>query len=441
MVELAYRAGIVVNLQNRREDLREMKKIPVNQYNDQLSYKSSLSLLLIFSAAALLLLSIYHSGQASPAAVETAYLPLATSSSRSAPPPVYASSIKLEDARCPNDIAINQISGDIYITNEVSNNVSLLHGTDFIGNIFTGSWPIWVESDPYSETVYVSNVMSGVSVLRGAEIKNQIPPYHESYNITINSTNGYTYVTDLHHPITIIKGEEKITDLFVPKFEGHQIEWQLASDYDQETGLTYFASWQKGAMTVVDGLEVVDQFPYYGEGAKDMVIDSYRRLMYVANFRAGEDSEWLNNVSVVDLDTKSVIAIFSSKHSRHLALDPTTGYVYATNPANDSVTVLRGTQAIATYPVGKVPWGVTVDPTTGYAYVANSGENSVSVFHDGTPVTKIELPQGEGFQPWQIAVDSQSHRAYVVNRSSKEQRSETALNRLICREPWVHILQ
>ena len=418
-----------------------MNKIFSSQHNHQLYHKHSAALILILIAVITLLFANYRRGQAAFPELETVYLPLSVSSSRTGPPPAYATSIELAGALCPNDIAINQTTGNIYITNEYSNNLSLLHGIGFVGNIATGTWPIWVESDPNSDKVYVSNVVSGVTVLGDDGIKTQIVPYHESYNIAINTINGYTYVTDLHHPITIIRGQERVTDLFVPDFEGHRIAWQLASGFDEQTGLTYFASWQKGAMTVVEDLQVVEQFPFYGEGAKDMVIDSYRRLIYIANFRAGEDEEWFNNVSVVDIDTKHVTPIFTAKHTRHLALDPATGYVYATNPANDTVTVLWGSKVIATHQTGKEPWGVAVDPTTGYAYVANSGENSVSVFHDGDPVTKIELPADKGFQPWQIAVDPITNTVYVLNRSSKERHSQNSTNRVICEQPWVHVLQ
>lgn len=424
------------------------KKLYLNK-NLRHNHKQTAAFLLVLIVTTVLLLSINQNGQASPQASlkasssesGTAYLPFAASSSRTGQPAAYSKSIEIGGALCPNDIAINQTTGTVYITNEYSDNVSLLHETDFIGNVATGRWPIWVESDPLSEKVYVSNVVSGVTVLEGDVIKKEIAPYHESYNITINPINGYTYVTDLHRPITIIQGEERIADLFVPNFGGFRIEWQLASDYDKKTGLTYFASWQKGAITVVDGLQVIDQFPYYGEGGKDMIIDSYRRLMYVANFRAGEDGQWFNNISIVNLDTKSVTGITTSDHSRHLAMDPTSGYVYATNPANDSVTVLQGTKEVATYQVGDEPWGVAVDPMTGYAYITNSGENSVSVFHDGEPVTKIELPPGKGYQPWQIAIDPQSHRVFIVNRSSKIKHNTMSLNSIECEQPWVHVLQ
>jgi len=108
---------------------------------------------------------------------------------------------------------------------------------------------------------------SGISILNGGENTGLIPAYGESYYITVNPVNDYTYVTDLRGPITIIHGSEKVKDLFVPDFDGKANGWQLTSDYDRLTGLTYFASSDNGALTVVDGTEVVDQFSFEGKGS------------------------------------------------------------------------------------------------------------------------------------------------------------------------------
>ncbi len=256
---------------------------------------------------------------------ETAvYLPIINNHMRNASPPDgVVTSIELAGALCSYDINANSHSGDIYVTNERSNNVSVLRNQALVGNIITGEWPIYARSDPFSDLTYITNVVSGITLVNGGEISGQIPPYHESYYILINPINGYTYITDLHRPITVLQGSEKVMDLFVPDFEGHTIEWQLTADYDWLTGLNYFASWDNGVITVVDGLEVVDQFPYYGEGGKDMVVDAQRRFIYVANFRAGEDDATENNVSVIDMDTKGVLLVFTSQQSRHIALDHT----------------------------------------------------------------------------------------------------------------------
>lgn len=369
------------------------------------------------------------------------YLPVIHSNARQAPVPSLVASIPLEGARCPNDIAINHVSGDVYITNEESDNVSVLHDMQFAGNVATGKWPVNVESDPLSDTVYVSNIQSGITALKSGVIAAQIPPYYEPYSITVNPVNNYTYVNDLNHAISIIRGTEKIMDLFVPDFDGQSIRWRLAAGYDKLTGLTYFASWQLGVITVVDGTEVVDQFPFYGEGAKDLVIDPYRRLLVVTNYRAVQDYNSYNNISIVDLDSKQVMQINSGEYSEQVDFDPVTGYVYVTNPEDDTVTILQGTAEVATYKVGKRPHGVAVDPLTGFAYVTNSGERSVTVFKDAVPVNTITLPENEGFQPWQVEVDEANGRIYILNRSSNYKHLDRVPDYLECKDAWVHVLE
>ena len=277
--------------------------------------------------------------------------------------------------------------------------------------------------------------------MNGDEVTGHVPAYGESDYITDNPINDYTYVTDLHRPISILRGSEKVMDLFVPDFQGQAIVWQLTSDYDRLTGLTYFASWLNGVMTVVDGTEIVDQFPFHGKGASDMIVDSHRRLIHVANNHADADSKSPNNISIIDLDRKGVTSIFSAKQSKHVALDPVTGYVYVTNPDDDSVTVLQGKKEVATYASGKKPWAVAVDSVPGYAFVTNAEDNRVSVFRDGVPVTTIELPENMGFEPYRVTIDEASGRVNILNRSSREKPTYPEIQIIECKQPWVHILE
>jgi YVTN family beta-propeller protein len=398
-------------------------------------------LIVIISLSILLLASDYGYSEALPSANETVYLPVTATNSRTGPPPVFVASVELEGARCPIDITINQATNNVFIANEFSDDISILRGSDFLGNVATGIWPTRIESDPLSSIIYVSHIVSGVTVLDNGVVIGNIEPYSESFAITINKLNGYTYVTDLGGPISIIEGTQKVKDLFAPDYGGQKINWQLTSAYDNRTGLTYFASWEEDAMTIVDGLEVVDQFPYFGQGANDIVIDSYRRLMYVANLRAHQDGPYTNNISIIDLNTYEVKQIWTADNSRNVAMDPVSGYVYITNTSSDSVTVLRGKEVIATYNLGKEPYGVTVDPVTGFAFVANSGELSVSVLRDGRPITKIELPENKGTRPNLVAVDPISHQLYVVSRSSRVKHGDNTLNRIECKDAWVNIYQ
>lgn len=395
----------------------------------------------------LLLASQISDGLAQSNTPSTLYFPIVQTNLRQTPAPKLIKGFPLEGALCPNDIEVNPYSGITYITNERSANISIIRNMTHLHNVSTGVWPIYVESDPYSDLVYITHVVSGIYLFEGGNQTGQIPPYVESYTILPNPINGYTYITDLHRPITILKGKQKITDLFVPDFQGHQIQWQLAADYDEATGLSYFASWQKGVVTVVDGTTVVDQFNYIGAGAKDMVINPDKRLIYITNFRAGDEKDLpKNNISIINIDTKAVTPIISAGKSAFLDIDEVSGYVYVTNHEDNTVTVLNGTQIIATYPVGKGPWGVTVDSRTGYAFVANSGERSISIFKDGLFKETIDLPHDEGFQPWNVAVDPVGKEIYVLSRSSRYKdsgnpKSINEANLIQCREPWVHIFQ
>lgn len=401
-----------------------------------------LAILIIIVLGLVVGLTALRTAPATAARVDSAlFLPVVQSSARNAPVPALVSSFALPDAACPHDIAINPLSNNVYITYEVSHLVGVVNGLDFVGNVYTGKWPIYVESDQHSRRTYVTNVLGDITVLDRGVVEAQVPAYHEAYFITINPINGYTYITDLHGPITIMRDTEKITDLSVPPFEGKASEWQLTSAYDPYTGLMYFASWQFGYLTVVDGTTVVRQFAYYGEGAKDMVIDADRRFIYLANFRAGEDGGPANNISVVNMDTGGTLQVYTGKHSRHIALDPASGYVYATNPEDDTVTVLLGRQVVATYAVGKRPWHVTVNPRTGHAFVTNSGEHSVTVFKDGAPLTTIELPAQQGYQPWVTAVHPINNTVYVVDRSSRIVYDDLERPKLRCEQPWIHILK
>ncbi len=402
---------------------------------------SVMSIMFLLLLGTILLLSKTENGRASNSEPAQIYIPLVQSNARQAPVPSLVASIPLVDAQCPHDMTYNKTSDLLYITNEKSNNLSVIRNQSHVSNIATGKWPIYVESDPLSDKVYVSHVWDGISILNGFNVTDHIPEYGESYYIVVNATNGYAYITDLHHPITVIDGQEKVVDLFVPDFEGHVIEWQVTADYDRLTGLTYFPSWRYGAMTVVDGTKVVDQFPFFGEGAGDMVIDSHRKLAFVANNRAFDDKESPNNISIVDLKNKGVTSIISAKYSQHVALDQVMGYVYVTNPKNNNVTVLQGKREVATYPTGKKPWGVAVDSMTGLAYVTNADDNSISVFRNGVPVTTIQLPKDKGFEPYQVTIDEETGRVFILNRSSEEDPTYPERQVTICRQPWVHILQ
>ncbi len=369
----------------------------------------------------------------------TLYLPLIHTDPSEASVPQISGTILLPDAECPNDIAVNASTGYVYVTNEESDNISILANNEFLVNVNTGNWPIWLATHPTTSRVYGTHVLGTITAFDKAQVTQQIQGYHEPYNMVINTTNDLFYVSDLHSRITILQDDEIITHLpLINTQNGKPIEWNLAADFDPTTGLTYFASWVDGRLSILDGTSMVDQFSYGGQGGKDMVIDPERRRMTIANFRAGEDGGAQQNVTVVNLDTHAVTSIQTSQKSRHLALEPTTGLVYATDPYDDTVTVVSGIKVLTVQETGEKPWGVYADPRTGYVFVANSGDNTVSVLKKGLVVDTITL--SAGYEPRAFAQNQATGDIYVLSRSSRTRYDDNYLPKLVCEQPAVTVL-
>ena len=64
-----------------------------------------------------------------------------------------------------------------------------------------------------------------------------------------------------------------------------------------------------------------------------------------------------------------------------VAINPTNGLVYVTNPDSGTVSVIdpATNTVVATIPVGQFPRPIAVNPTNGLAYVTNGDSNTVSV--------------------------------------------------------------
>ncbi len=365
------------------------------------------------------------------------FLPIVTHTQPPAAVSAVVSQIALEGAQCPNDIAVNQHSGLVYVTNAESDSISILNDAGVVRTLEnSGNLPGWILSDPHSERVYLTHLLGPIMIFEGQDLVNSFAGYHEPYNMILNQNNGYLYISDLHDRITVLEDGELVEHVTLVNGEtGKTIAWNLAGDYDTETGLTYYASWNQYLITVMDGLTPVDQFRYGGQGASDAVIDSYRRLMYVANAHASQKPDAPQNINVINLDTRENTAIFTSGESRYIALEPTSGYAYVTDAENDTVTVLDGTAVKAIIPVGDKPWHILADPRNGHVYVANLDDNTISVLYGTEVVDTIALTGG--FRPWRLTLNPETNALYVLNRSSYIYLSEFGTERKGCDTPYV----
>jgi len=303
----------------------------------------------------------------------------------------------------------------MYVLNNFSNNVSVFRERTFLTDIATGEWPTDVASDPASARTWVTNLHSGVSLLQGTSQIALVPPAFEPYGVAFNPVNGYVYVSDLDSKVQIINGSQEVTTLnLVNPLTGKGAGSMQPIVADPRTGLVYAASLEYGRLYVIEDTHVAASVQI-GWGPVNMALDSVHGLLYVAHSEPNAD--YPHDISVVDLDTLNVTFIDpvpgQINTSRDVAVDPISGLAYVTNPDRDTVTVVKGTSAVATIAVGKQPWGIGINPNDGYVFVTNRESNDVSILRSGMLFDTVAI---QGKSPFAVGVDTNNNDIYIANR-------------------------
>lgn len=343
------------------------------------------------------------------------YLPLIRYDPTPPPPvPQFVKNVALPDAQCPNHIAVNPVSGVVYVPNNYSFNTSVLFNRTFIGNIGMGEWPNLVAADNDSPYTYITVLHDKTLVFSGTTKIGHIQDYHEPFAVAVNPVNGHAYITDLDSTVQVAHGAILLEELYLNDPDGHGAGWLRSLVIDDQTGLVYVASWEFGKLYTISGTSVVGQPVQLGWGVIDMAIDSERGYLYAANDDPNET--YPQNISVYNLNTGVITRIATADRSERVALDQATGYAYFTNDQANTVTVVRGTEVVANITVGVAPFGVAVNPNTGYVAVANQGSNNISILREGALVTTVAA---QGVRPYEVDVDVTNNDFYIANRGDE----------------------
>ena len=348
--------------------------------------------------------------------------------------PAVVTELTLPNAQCPNDVGANPVSGYVYIANHDSSNVSVINGTSLVGRVNTGEWPTDIASDPDSNRSFVTNLHGGTSVFEQGNLvttlyTNPPPLYGEPHAVAYNPVNDYLYTANiLGSVVQVFDGTTSLAN--IPLTAG----WILDVAVDTDTGTVYVPSWEIGKMFVINDTQIVSSFQL-GWGPAATVVDPETGYVYTAH--TSPNTTYPHNLSVFMRGTQTVTPISTGANSRSIALDPLSGYVYATNPDNNTVTVLQGPNVVANIYVGGRPWDVAVHPETGYVFVTNLSSNLVTVLKNAAIVTT--LPVGE--DPISVGVDTVNDYVYVANENSEVECNEVNQCWKICNPPSVTILR
>ncbi|MBI3640208.1 MAG: Ig-like domain repeat protein [Thaumarchaeota archaeon] len=299
----------------------------------------------------------------------------------------YADSLITLSPTDSNPTNISHTSNDVYVTNLISNTVSVINATteNVVTTIAVGIEPYGIAYDDYNGKIYVANF--------GSDNISVIDP---SSNTVIQTISGVTNPTGLMYDSTN-------QDLYVTSMTSNQVfVIDLSSNnviatitvgtqpdgitYDDYNGKIYVANFGSDNISVIDPssnteIQKISSL-LVGSHPSGLMYDSINKNIYVAN-------NGVNTVSVIDSSSNNVINTISVGTGPIDVTYSTSNNIYVTNFYSNTVSVINGTSntVTTTIAVDQNPYGVVYDDYNGKIYVANSGANTISVIDSSLTTT------------------------------------------------------
>lgn len=267
------------------------------------------------------------------------------------------------------------MNGYVYVSNDDSNNVSVVNGTTIVGTVNVGNGPYVSTVDTLTGDVYTPNYGSNnVSVIRNTTLVATVHVGSGPYSAVFDGGNGFVYVMDSNSSsVTVINGTSVVGNVSVgssPSF----------ATVDAGTGEVYVTNSNSNNVSVLSGSKVVGS-PSVGTFPFDPVYDPGNGYVYVTNFGEGTVTV-LNGTSVVG-------TVHVGSNPFFATYDTGNGDVYVANDGSNNVSVIHGTALVATLKVGSAPTFAVYDPGNGGVYVTNFGYDNVSVISGTTVVGSL----------------------------------------------------
>ena len=274
----------------------------------------------------------------------------------------------------PGGVVVDPLNGYVYVSNELSDNVSVISGVTDMASISVGDFPSGTPAyDPADGELYVPEY-AGVAVIQG---------------LTLVAT-----VTAGTNP--------------------------CAAVYDPASGDVYVANCMSNNVSVINGTTVLDTIAV-GASPTGLAVDPANGYLYVSNGGDAVEEGSVYNISVIDGSTNQVVESIALNFSPGPpAWDPANGYLYVPGGQDEAISVLNGSRVIANVTDAGVPLGTIFDPANEYVYALNGGAyahlytNDVSAINGTVNVQSI--PTGKA--PDAAAFDSANGFLYVANSLS-----------------------
>ncbi|WP_148686814.1 YncE family protein [Candidatus Nitrosocosmicus hydrocola] len=248
----------------------------------------------------------------------------------------------------------------------------------FVSGFSTGSYPVGITVNPFTNKIYVANQYSNtVSVFDAKTDKliKTIPTGIFPYSIDTNQFNNRIYVTNRgSDDVTVIDGS---TDSVIDNITVGKSPVQVS--VDQSSSWVYVTNIDSNSISVIDGItnKVIRTInginTPYGIG-----VNPLSNKIYVSNIAN-------STLTVINEDNYGFIKnINVQKAPVGIDINEEKNLVYVSNYGSDTVSIINGSNdlVISNLPVGKSPVGLKVNPFSSKLYVSNIASNSVSVINE-----------------------------------------------------------
>jgi DNA-binding beta-propeller fold protein YncE len=351
--------------------------------------------------------------------------------------PVVVTKIPVEIA-APESIAVNSRTGYVYIINR-GNQVGVLKDSEQVALLETGT-DLFVEPndltvDEERNWVYVVNKYgNSIAVIRDTGIVAIIEAAgREPRRVTVEPNSGWAYVVGPYRKepplgeqpvveghVTVLNGPELVGTIFLGDLDVRQVVADPVNGYvyvagSQLTNGSQMENPSKGVVVVIKGLEEIARYetnspPQSGDHVMDVdqktgdvfLIDNETIVQfsegelsrtisimdqgYIRNLRVHPETgdiylvAWGEQTEVIIVREKDVVAKIPIEGTAlKMAIDPVTGNVYVADFWFNTVTVIHGTEVIATLETGLYPYGIAVNSANGQVYISNTNEGTVTV--------------------------------------------------------------
>ncbi len=269
----------------------------------------------------------------------------------------------------PNGVASLPNGSRVYVTNEASNDVSVIQTSDntVIATVPVGAHPTLVASLTNGQYVYVACYAdNNVSVVRTSDnmVIATIPVGESPCGVAALPSGDYVYVSNcVADNVSVVQTANNTEVATLPVGDHpYAVTARSTGDYVYVTnrGDDNVSKIRTSDNTVVATIPV-------GDSPWDMAVLLSDDYVYVTNWGS-------NDVSVIRTSDNTVVATVTvGDQPRGIAALPDGKYVYVANCGSSDVSVIRTSDnsVVATLPVGTEPYGVVTLPNGTHVYVAN----------------------------------------------------------------------